>query len=995
MNNQTENKPHQLSLTIQTGIQGKAAKYCGLILENHRNTFQINGNSFANVVEQVRSFPIEPGTSKALMPVLYPFNLKPVEKLTPAKKPTVPGEYSRAKCHDKVSFIVLDFDGKGTRPNEIKPIEMHIILKESGLNHWIYTTSSHDAALSVNRFRVLLPMVESFNHSSIRERKGTLKKYFNHLIVVNGRVSTLDNASFSENQGFALPTAGAFQYLCTDQSPFNLMRIAKDPVAPKAPATEKGWSEDGDRYFAERRQATVARWKLTAGSRDQQLLNLALNLTRVHAQPAEVKAALDGVIRSQVADKDKRAEHLNKVDSKVAAARAHIASKVGFAAVPSDFARVDQFVPLEQVEQATLNALESNDDHLLLNVTCGGGKTHTAIQWAAEKVKTQNQIIGFAVKTASDAEVIAGKFRDAGVIDVRIVEPRSALTCVNFEVYESKRRGDELDRSGKGDVDSDRGATAFCKSHCPARSTCVYANQTAGLNPKKQGTALVYKHAHLFGKVGIHDKGFPSLDVLIVDEDVTNTFLNEYKDALSLEQLINQIPEGGAAEFFTALFEEGIQDSPSLDCFLNRSRHSGTARLIVDRLKRSGLPALRHLAECIDERKGSNRLYIEDGFMWYLNRAPFAPTLNKSARVIFLDGTGSIHKMRGITGLDLIEKQIDVDISAHSEVIQCHKDGLSFSKACFSSNKGLAEAISALADDLGAFELTTKSAAGVDSSIYFFNQRGRNDLENVDTLIVSGTPNPPESVIKDLSRLTYQHDPVPLSWEKITVLEVGRGRGAVNVYAKKQVYADPRVRGIRDSLVKSELLQAIERARLIRRTAANPVRVYVFSNEILPLTITRTCSLSDIGIRKGTDGVYSYVKPVKRVVSKVDLKRLQDSTFEGVKPVEVAEPEQVEPEVVDVAEVPEPVKPNQRAMDALERFAGLIKAAIAANGGEPLKWKQGNVIKATGGKVTTDTWKSQSGKELDKVGLEVVEQRVKVRDRYKMVKVVRLIDVAA
>ncbi|WP_251767192.1 hypothetical protein [Shewanella indica] len=974
MTPKTENNPHQqLSLTIQSAIQGKAPKYCGLIIDPespHRNTLQINDKSFANVVEQVRSFPIEPGTSKALMPVLYPFNLKPEAKLTPAKKPTVPGEYSRAKCHDKVSFIVLDFDGKGTRPNEIKPIEMHIILKESGLNHWIYTTSSHDSALSVNRFRVLLPLVENFNHSSIRERKGTLKKYFNHLIVVNGRTSTLDNASFSENQGFALPTAGAEQYLCTDQSPFSLMRIAKDPVTPKAPASEKGWSEDGERYFAERRQATVARWKLTAGSRDQQLLNLALNLTRVHAQPAEVKAALDGVIKAQVADKDKRAEHLNKVDSKVAAARAHIASKVGFAAVPSDFARVDQFVPLEQVEQATLNALESNDDHLLLNVTCGGGKTHTAIQWAAEKVKTQNQIIGFAVKTASDADVIAAKFRDAGVIDVRIVEPRSALTCVNFEVYESKRRGDELDRSGKGDVEQDRGATAFCKSHCPARSTCVYANQTAGLNPKEQGTVLVYKHAHLFGKVGIHDKGFPALDVLIVDEDVTNTFLNEYKDALSLEQLINQIPEGGAVEFFTALFDEGIQDSPSLDCFLNRSRHSGTARLIVDRLKRSGLPALRHLAECIEERKGSNRLYIEDGFMWYLNRAAFAPTLNKSARVIFLDGTGNIHKMRGITGLELIEKRIDVDISAHSEVIQCHKDGLSFSKACFSSNKGLAEAISALADDVGAFELTTKSAAGADSGIYFFNQRGRNDLENVDTLIVSGTPNPPESVIKDLSRLTYQHDPVPLSWEKITVLEVGRGRGAVNVYAKKQVYADPRVRGIRDSLVKAELQQAIERARLIRRTAANPVRVYVFSNEILPLTVTKTVSLADLGIRKGTDGVYSYLKPVKRVISKADLARLVASTLDPV-----AEPEQVEPEAVDVAKVPEPVKPNQRAMDALERFAGLLKAAIAANGGEPLKWKRSVIEKATGGEVTERTWKSQSGKLellLDE-GLEVVE----------------------
>lgn len=955
MNNQTENN-HTLSLVIQTSVNGKAAKYCGLILENpHRNTFQINGNSFANVVEQVRSFPIEPGTSKALMPVLYPFNLKPEAKLTPAKKATVPGEYSRAKCHDKVSFIVLDFDGKGTRTNEIKPIEMHIILKESGFNHWIYTTSSHDAALGVNRFRVLLPMVESFNHSSIRERKGTLKKYFNHLIVANGRVSTLDNASFSENQGFAVAAALAEQYLCTDQSPFNLMRIAKDPVAPKAPASEKGWSEDGERYFAERRQATVARWKLTAGSRDQQLLNLALNLTRVHAQPAEVKAALEGVIlRSQVADKDKRAEHLNKVDSKVAAARAHIASKVGFAAVPSDFARVDQFVPLEQVEQATLNALESNDDHLLLNVTCGGGKTHTAIQWAAEKVKTQNQIIGFAVKTASDAEVIAGKFRDAGVIDVRIVEPRSALTCVNFEVYESKRRGDELDRSGKGDVEQDRGATIYCKSHCPARSTCVYANQTAGLNPKEKGCILIYKHAHLFGKVGIHDKGFPKLDVLIVDEDVTNTFLNEYKDALSLESLINQIPEGGAAEFFTALFDEGIQDSPSLDCFLNRSRHSGTARLIKDHLKRSGLPALRHLAECIEERKGSNRLYIEDGFLWYLNRAPFCPTLNKSARVIFLDGTGNIHKMRGITGLDLIEKRIDVDISAHSEVIQCHKDGLSFSKACFSSNKGLAEAISALADDMGAFELTTKSAAGADSGIYFFNQRGRNDLENVDTLIVSGTPNPPESVIKDLSRLTYQHDPVPLSWEKTTVLEVGRGRGAVNVYAKKQVYADPRVRAIRDSLVKAELLQAIERARLIRRTAANPVRVYVFSNEILPLTITRTCSLVDLGIRKGTDGVYSYVKPVKRVISKVDLKRLQDSTFEGVKPVEVAEPEQVEPEVVDVAEPEQVAEQVEAAGEAIAKFAKSIKAAIVANGGDPLKWKQGNVIKAAG--ITRRQW---------------------------------------
>ncbi|MBO2600012.1 hypothetical protein [Shewanella algae] len=952
MTPKTENNPHQLSLTIQTGIQGKPAKYVGLILKNpHRNTFTISGGSFRSIVEQViPKFIVAAGTPKAQTPVFLPYSLKAVDKLLVAPKPTVPGttEYKRSRAHDKYHFLVLDFDGTGDLDKEITPAVFHQLLKAKGWSHWLYTTTSHDPVQGVNRFRVLLPMKEGLNFTSIRDRKKTLKRYFDQMVTQAGYVSTLDRSSFSENQGFHLPQKGS-QNLLFDGSPLDLMRFGKDPAVASLPDTAKGWSEDGESFYKAQRQATVARWRLDPGKRDEQLHGLALNLVRHHGRPAEVTKALETVIRSSVAEKDKRQEHLNKVTSKVQAAVRWISSKTGFAPVPAQqFQR--NFTPLEDVEQAMVDALDSNDS-ILLNVTPGAGKTRTVIKWAADQVQNQNKIIGYAVKSCSDADEVAEKFKANGVIDVRVIQPRMPSNCANFAIYEVKRKGDEIDRKGLGSAEQERGATIYCKS-CPVGKAgrCEYSNQTAGLSSNK-GTALIYKHAHLFDhKVGIKDQGFGKLDVLIVDEELLSTYANDIRDAMSLEQLNHQIPEGET--LWRALFDEDVQSGRDLYHLLHVGRHRATANLVKDRLKQSGIQMLRHLGHCIDDGRGSNSFVVDNGgWLKYVGKPGFAPSLNPDCRLVFLDGTGDVELLRTmITGRsDLVEKRVDVDLDpAAVEVVQVINDGYTFSKSFYNARQGLREVVSRWCSDNGIFEMTNKD--NTSEGIYLYNQRGKNDLEQVDALAVTITPQVPYDEIEAIARSIYRYDAKPISMERETVLEVGRG-----VWSKKQQFVDERVRRINDQLTGGEILQAIHRARPIRRTAANPLKLYIFSNEVLDITVSKTVGLADLGlvIPNGKS------KLLDRVISDDDLKRLQDSTVEAVA--------KVDPEVVKA-------QPHiQRARDALERFAEAVKAAIVANGGEPLKWKSGVIQKAAS--ITERTWKSQSSKrdELKDFGLEVVE----------------------
>ncbi|WP_412500765.1 hypothetical protein [Shewanella chilikensis] len=989
MTPKTENNPHQLSLTIQTGIQGKAAKYCGLILEPdspHRNTFTLSGG-FRSIVEQViPAFIVAAGTPKAQTPVFLPYSLKAVDKLLTNPKPTVPGttEYKRSRAHDKYHFVVLDFDGTGDLDKEITPAVFHQLLKGLSWSHWLYTTTSHDPVQGVNRFRVLIPMKEGLNFTSIRDRKKTLKGYFDQMVEQAGYVSTLDRSSFSENQGFHLPQQGS-QNLLFEGSPLDLMRFGKDPVTPNAPITD--WNEQAEAFFAGQRVQTALKWKLDAGRRDEQLFNLALELTRLHGRPSEVKASLESVIRSRISDDHKQAEHLGKVEGKVQYARTYITKKSGFAPIPSAFVRAD-FVPLEQAQQAIVDHLTDNDDSMLLNVTPGAGKTRNAIEWASNEATQKGKVIGYAVKSCSDADEVAEKFKANGVIDVRVIQPRMPSNCPNFTTYEAKRKGDDADRRGAGTVDQERGATIYCKSHCAVGKAgrCEYSNQTANL--ENGSVVLIYKHAHLFdGKNGVKDQGFARLDTLLIDEEILSTYSNDLKDSMSLEMLIDQVPQGST--IWRELFDSEIQTPAALNHLLNKSKYRATSKLIKDQLKRSGFDMLRHLADCIEEDKGSNGLYVYGDRLNYVRKPSFAPSL-KQSRVIFLDGTGDVEILRAITGLELVERRVDVDIPESVEVIQALKDGYSFSKSWYAGRPGMAEVVSRWCSDNDIFEMTNKDNADGES-VYLYNQRGKNELEQVKALAVTLTPNIPEIELETIARSVWRDSPEAISMDKDTTLEIGRGRGlAVNVFSKKQVFVDQRVRRLRDQMTKAEILQAAHRSRAIRRDSGSLLKLYIFSNEILPLTVAQVVGIDDLGlvIPNGKS------KGLNKVISAADLKRLQavDDEPEQGKPV----PE-VDPDVVEATEVAAVSYNDQKSMNALTRFAEAVKAGIEQSPDGFLKWKQGDVIKATGGKVTRDQWLNQFNKveQLTEFGLTIVEQRIKHKGRWKVINAVRLIDVAA
>ena len=115
------------------------------------------------------------------------------------------------------------------------------------------------------------------------------------------------------------------------------------------------------------------------------------------------------------------------------------------------------------------------------------------------------------------------------------------------------------------------------------------------------------------------------------------------------------------------------------------------------------------------------------------------------------------------------------------------------------------------------------------------NVAGDDDFRAVEALFVIGGPfAPPGAIAKIASaearcRVPYA---TPVRTPCVGLMEAGHG-----VALERQAYADPRLQAVHAGIYDSGIIQAIGRARGLRRTAANPVDVYLYANLPLPVPI--------------------------------------------------------------------------------------------------------------------------------------------------------------
>jgi hypothetical protein len=135
--------------------------------------------------------------------------------------------------------------------------------------------------------------------------------------------------------------------------------------------------------------------------------------------------------------------------------------------------------------------------------------------------------------------------------------------------------------------------------------------------------------------------------------------------------------------------------------------------------------------------------------------------------------------------------------------------------------------------------------AGADFT-HFNALRGKDRWRGVSTVIVAGRPQPSVEELERTTRALFWKDPRPIAYlkpdengqrrlpkEKRTYRAHGIAPQEVGV----EFHPDPFCAAVLQQIREAEVVQAVDRARLLHRTADRPCRVHVLTNLVLPLTV--------------------------------------------------------------------------------------------------------------------------------------------------------------
>lgn len=829
-NNLIENGVKMIYTKIE--YQGSPVTFSGMTQENSE---KIQSENFSEFVKEFPEHKIVDDKAHADFFIGVEFNADGIKNERKQVK----------RCADNVMgvyFIILDYDD-GTVLDQLRS-------QLSEHNYLLYTTFSHKP--EHHKFRVILPLSSKASLSDINARKVSLLEMF----------KGVDKASFSSSQGFYMPSiphAGAERVMChnlgNDFDLLSLSTMAQDDVHNDI--SNRLLSGDEHDHYSQKREKVVAdaQPKMTDGNRNNELKTLAIILWRLHASRLEIETRLAQVISQFPAHK--RDKHKNK-----AKGLADWVSKSGIQQDCQDSPKFNpKFTLKEDASGVIADALNKPDDTLLL-VTAGVGKTEETIKYSIQQANLfkpvaiyvnnhdlQREIEERLIQARINAKKINAKKR-TWLDQAIVITGREKGLCDNF---------DHIKMLQKREAHGERGLVKqYCQEDCYySDGACRYADQFTDV-----GLIKVYTHAHLFSAKSIFDRLNHKL--VIVDEDILNTALNvsSYthedgkKMALDYQQAATKYnieTSGYCGELLTILANDEINTPDELLGWVNKheelvmgafnehQRFVNTHRQKVVQGKAFIFHRLFYsLASVFDKQVGSQSIYVRQGQIThtYLKE----PRIPENARLIHLDATGDSKVVNAIYRRNLAKVEVNVD-KQHSKIIQVRNASASQNRV---DNNVLWDRgrMSYLKDRVadGAVIMSKKAdkARELDIShsdgqgLYYGKQRGSNLFQNCREMHVAMAYNLPSKAIEDAARAIYYYDQKPLTVERRKEFVMVRG---VEEKVINFNYRDHRMVRLDDHLSRSELEQAVHRARLVQRTAENPVVVYIHTNRALNITV--------------------------------------------------------------------------------------------------------------------------------------------------------------
>jgi hypothetical protein len=166
--------------------------------------------------------------------------------------------------------------------------------------------------------------------------------------------------------------------------------------------------------------------------------------------------------------------------------------------------------------------------------------------------------------------------------------------------------------------------------------------------------------------------------------------------------------------------------------------------------------------------------------------------------------------------------------------------------------------------------LLDELAPDVEQRGHFGAERGTNRLAECDCLIVVGTPMPPQVDILAAAAMLYDDRDTPFNTD--WTVEDRQFEGTDQAYPIGGYWSDPALQVLVDQFREAELMQAVHRARPLRR----PVDVYLLTNVAVPgLPVTLT---SLHGLFEAPEGVDPYRWPDVRQWARERLEQVGSVT---------------------------------------------------------------------------------------------------------------------
>jgi len=130
---------------------------------------------------------------------------------------------------------------------------------------------------------------------------------------------------------------------------------------------------------------------------------------------------------------------------------------------------------------------------------------------------------------------------------------------------------------------------------------------------------------------------------------------------------------------------------------------------------------------------------------------------------------------------------------------------------------------------------------------HFAAFRGRNSFKDVDTLVIAGRPQPGENEVEDITEAIFWKDKKQITrtgkYGKKLVRRVINGE---QTEVEADAHPDPLVEAVRRQICDVELVQAVGRARAIRRTAENPVHIVLLTSVPIDVPVDNLFPLKDM-----------------------------------------------------------------------------------------------------------------------------------------------------